>query len=209
MSIDHALSCKKGGWVVRRHNEVVRAWKRYFEKGGFRCVREEPTLRPLPRGVNARPSTNISADARADLVVRSENGRDDFYDVAIIDTFCSRNMEKSAERALTSYEDYKRSAYEDRVARLGTFTPLVCSIYGTLAPSAATTAHKVARRVDPDREERDAVLDLHSAMIQAATIKATSLCLRARSWSVLPPVPAAGTLEDAAGRMVGLRGEDH
>ena len=23
--LDHALSCKKGGWVVRRHNEVVRA----------------------------------------------------------------------------------------------------------------------------------------------------------------------------------------
>ena len=84
----------------------------------------------------------------------------------------------------------------------------MCSVYGTLAPSAAAAAYKAARRVDPDRNERDSVLDLHSAMIQASAIKATSLCLRARSRADLPPVDKAGSFEDAAGRMVGLRIRD-
>ena len=45
-------------------------------------------------------------------------------------------------------------------------------------------------------------------MIQAAVIKATSLCLRARSWAVLPRADPAGSLEDAAGRLVGLRARE-
>ena len=37
MSISHALKCKKGGWVNRRHREVLKAWMRYLEKGGYLC----------------------------------------------------------------------------------------------------------------------------------------------------------------------------
>jgi hypothetical protein len=203
--LDHFLSCKKGGWVVRRHNEVVRAWKRYFEKAGYRIVHMEPVLRALPPGAHPRPGTNTAPDARADLVVRCDDGRTWYFDVAIIDTSCPTYGAKSALKALTDYEGIKDKAYADRVAPLGSFSPLVCSVYGTLGPRAAATAHQAARRVDPERDERDAVMDLHGAMIQAAVIKATSLCLRARSWAVLPPVAAAGSLEDAAGRVIGLR----
>lgn len=75
-----------GGWVTRRHNEVVRAWKRYFEKGGCHSVQIEPVLRPPPEGSRPRPSTNVSPDARADLLVRSTDGRNEFFDVAVLDT---------------------------------------------------------------------------------------------------------------------------
>ena len=95
--------------------------------------------------------------------------------------------------------------YSDRVCPFGSFTPLVCSIYGTLAPAAAATATRVARQVDADREERDAVVDLHSAMLQAAVIKATALCLRARSFAVLPSVAPAGSLEDATSSLWAAR----
>ena len=200
--IQHALDCKKGGWVVRRHNEIVRAWKRYFEKGGSRIVHVEPLLPPLPPGAVARPSTKTTPDARADLVEREPCGRDHYYDVACLDTGAPSHLAKAtALKALEDYQDKKIAENEDRVTPYGAFTPLVCSVYGTLAPSASITAHRVARRVDPDRDEHDAVLDLHSAMMQAAVIKATSLCLRARSWSVLPPVDAAGSFEDASGRV--------
>ena len=140
-------------------------------------------------------------------MVRGPDGRDWYFDVAVIDTSCPTYANKTAVKALTDYEGLKDKAYADRVAPLGTFTPLVCSVYGTLAPSAAATSHQAARRVDPDRDERDAVLDLHGAILQAAAIKATSLCLRARSWAVLPPANAAGSLEEAADRVLGLRAE--
>lgn len=196
-SLEHALECKRGGWVVRRHHEVARAWKRYFEKGGARSVQLEPVLRPLPLGSTARPSTNLADDARADLAVRSGDGRDEFYDVAVIDTGAPSYSLKSSSKTLLDYEQRKCAQYTDRVCPFGTFTPLVCSVYGTLAPAAASTAARVARGVDANREERDAVVDLHSAVLQAAVIKATALCLRARSFAVLPIVAPAGSLDDA------------
>ena len=141
-------------------------------------------------------------------MVRGDDGCNHYYDVAIIDTSCPTYAGKTAIKALSDYEGIKNKTYADRVAPLGSFAPLVCSVYGSLAPSAAATANLAARRVDPDRDERDAVLDLHGAMIQAAAIKATSLCLRARSWAVLPRPDPAGSLEDASGRMIGLRARD-
>ena len=187
---------------MRRHHEVVRAWKRFFEKGGARSVREEPLLRPVPHGASARPSTNVADDARADLLVRGNDGRDEFYDVAVLDTGADSRVSSGSVKILDDYEGRKRASYADRVSPYGSFTPLVCSVYGTLAPAAASTAHRVARALDPDREECDAVLDLHAGMLQAAIIKATSLCLRARAWRALPPVSPAGCLEDAAGGSV-------
>ena len=82
------------------------------------------------------------------------------------------------------------------------YSLLVCSIYGTLAPAAATLAHKVANKVDPEREERDAVLDLHHVMLQTAILKAVSLCIRSRSWAALPCVAPTDALEDASGWLV-------
>jgi len=61
-SVDHALKCKKGPWIGRRHREVVRAWMRYLEKGGSASVREEPPLAPLRGGIVARPSTTCETD---------------------------------------------------------------------------------------------------------------------------------------------------
>ena len=106
---------------------------------------------------------------------------------------------KPSADALEAYEQKKIGKYTDRVGSRGTFTPLVCSVYGTLAPAAAKVAHQVAQQVDPDREERDAVMDLHRTMIQVSVLKAVSLCIRARSWASLPVVPGVEALEDASG----------
>ena len=84
--LDHLLSCKKGGGVVRRHNEVMRAWKRYFEKAGYRTVHLEPVLRTLPPGALPRTGANTAPEVRADLVVRGDDDCNHYYDGAITDT---------------------------------------------------------------------------------------------------------------------------
>ena len=106
---------------------------------------------------------------------------------------------------LEAHEVAKKAEYGDRVALMGDFVPLVCSIYGTLAPEAHLLAARAARQVDPDWEEREAVLDLHRVMLQVGIIKATSICLRGRSLRVVPNSPnppdfvldRTGTLIDA------------
>jgi hypothetical protein len=207
--LDHALRCKKGGWVSRRHLEVIRAWKFFLQKGGYHSIREEPFLRPLPAGAVARAGTTRDLDARADLVARGEGGRDWYFDIAVIDSFAALPLGKSSLKALTDYETKKNKKYFDRIAPLGGFTPLVCTIYGTLGPAASVFAHRVAHRVDPDREERSAVVDLHSAVLQTAIIKATSLCLRGRCQTTLPlaDVPTSFP-EDAAGQLFLARERD-
>ena len=209
--IDHALRCKKGGWVSRRHLEVIRAWKFYLSRGGFHSVREEPYLRPLPPGAVVREGTTRELDARADLVARGDGGRDWYFDIAIIDSLADRHSSggKSSVKALTDYEKKKNTKYSDRIAPFGGFIPLISTVYGTLGPAAALFAHRVAHGVDPDREEKSAVVDLHTTVLQAAIIKATSLCLRGRSLASLPPVDVAPTFpEDAAGQLFVMRERD-
>ena len=198
--VGHLLKCKRGGWVSRRHKEVLRAWKAYLERGGATAVYEEPFLLPVRHGVAVRPGTTLAPDARADIVARGvfQHGKDEYYDIAVLDTGANCYEGKSSAEVLEKYEERKNAKYKDRVAPHGSFTPLICSIYGTLAPAASKTAHQVARQVDPEREERDAVLDLHHVLIQTSVLKATSLCLRARSWAVLPQVDASEALEDAS-----------
>jgi len=128
-----------------------------------------------------------------------QHGRDEFRDIAVLDTGANCYRGKLSIDILEAHEARKNAKYHDRIAPHGTFTPLVCSIYGTLAPAAAKLANKVANKVDPEREERDAVLDLHHVMLQTAIMKAVSLCLRSRSWAVLPSVAPADALEDASG----------
>ena len=191
--------------MSRRHKEVLRAWKAYLERGGATAVYEEPWLLPLKKkhGVSVRPSTTLASDARADIVARGlfQHGRDDYYDIAVLDTGADCYRGKLSIDILEAYEEKKKGKYHDRIAPHGSFTPLICSIYGTLAPAAAKLAHKVANKVDPEREERDVVLDLHHVMLQTAILKAVSLCIRARSWAALPSVAPSDALEDASGWM--------
>ena len=205
-SIDHLLKCKRGGWVSRRHREILRAWKSYLERAGATAVYEEPYLLPVRPGAVVRPLTTTASDARADIVARGlfQHGRDNYYDIACLDTASACYQGKDALEVLETYEKKKIGKYADRVAPHGAFTPLICSIYGTLAPMASKLAHEAARKVDPDREERDAVMDLHHVMIQTSVLKAVSLCIRARSWAVLPVVAPSDALEDASGWMVAL-----
>ncbi len=194
--------------MSRRHLEVLRAWKRYLIRGGYSTVHEEPLLRPLPPGAIARSGTTLEMDARADLVARGEGGRDWYFDVAVIDSGAPSYLKKTLTKVLQEYEEYKLRKYADRVAPLGAFSPLVCTVYGTLAPSAALSAHRVAHGVDPDRDERSSTVDLHAAVLQASIIKATSLCLRGRAWTSLPLVDVADPIEDASGSLVAAKGRD-
>ena len=125
----------------------------------------------------------------APSMVRSlfQAGREIFGDTAVIDTGARSYRFQTSAEVLEAHEAKKKVEYGDRVALMGDFVPLVCSIYGTLAPEALMLAARAARQVDPDWwEERGAVLDLHRVMIQVGIIKATSLCLRGRSLRVLP-----------------------
>jgi hypothetical protein len=152
--VSHALKCKKGGWGVRRHNEVVRAWIALFKRVST-YVEPEPTLAP-PIGLT-RSTTTRRIDARADILARGllVPMQDDYHDVAVIDTGAASYVDRKSASVLQDKETMKRGKYEERVEPLGgSFTPLVCSVFGTLAPEAHGLLTRVVKGLDTEQAEK-------------------------------------------------------
>jgi hypothetical protein len=189
--VTHALKCKKGAWVRRRHDEVKKAWATLFKKVSTTVV-EEPFL-PLPTGLRTtKKTTSLDLDARADIFVRgiSRPLSNDYFDVAVIDTGTNSHVGKKSMTALRDKEQRKRAKYDERIQAVGSFTPLVCSIYGTLAPEAAKTLQLIVKGLDEEQPEKRNMIALQRVYLQTAIIKATSMCLRNRSTDIPPDAVA-------------------
>ena len=179
--IAHALKCKNGDWVKRRHNEVARTWATLFKRVSP-TVEMEPYL-SSPVGAK-RPSTSKKVGARADIFATGifRNGQGAYFDIAVIDTGAACHV-----AALKDKEQRKRVKYEERAEMAGgTFAPLVCSVYGTLAPEAAKVLSLAIARLDEENGEKRSSGRMLRVGVQVAILKATSLCLRARSMTEPP-----------------------
>ena len=175
----------------RRHDEVKKAWVTLFKKVSTTVV-EEPFL-PLPDGLRTtKKSTTLDLDARADVYVRgiSRPLSNDYFDVAVIDTGTKSHVNKKSMTALRDKEKRKRDKYEERVQVVGTFTPLVCSVFGTLGPDAAKTLQLTVKGLDEEQPEKSNMIALQRVYLQTSIIKATSMCLRNRSADVPPDAVA-------------------
>lgn len=114
-SISHALKCKKGAWIRRRHEEVKAVWAVLFKKVS-RYVDLEPYL-PAAIGVEfSKGSTTRDPDARADILVRGlfQPLQETFLDVAVVHTGADGYSHLSSSQVLRSKETAKRSKYEER-----------------------------------------------------------------------------------------------
>ena len=184
-SLQHALKCKKGGWVVRRHREVLLAWASLFERVAS-FVEEEPALPLIPGVVFSDPRTTTDPAARADIMARGvfQPQTNSYYDTAVIDTAADSYVRCSVVSTLASKERLKRRKYDERVRPLGTFTPLVCSVYGTLGGEAEKVLTLVTSRLKTARTEKRDAAFLLRVCLSAAVVKATSVCLRERSHDI-------------------------
>ena len=73
-SVDHALSCKKGGYVTFRHDVLVETEAELLREAKCRNVYIEPSL--LPTSAQFHPKGTITADgARLDIVATGLYGK--------------------------------------------------------------------------------------------------------------------------------------
>ena len=76
----------------------------------------------------------------------------------------------------------KTAKYEERARMLGgTFVPLVCSVFGTLAPESVKLLSHGVGELSEEPSEKRCTTKMQRVALQVAILKATSLCLRARS----------------------------
>jgi len=91
---------------------------------------------------------------------------------------------------------------------LGTFTPLACSVYGTLAPEAEQVLGKVVSKLWVERQSKEDTYFVHRVCLQLAVIRATSLCLRGRTLATLIDCDVHEDLEEETEDRLGMAMED-
>ena len=131
-NIQHALSCKNGGFVTLRHN-ILRDKTASLLTEVCKDVKIEPQLHTLT-GETINTATNDSEEARLDVSARGfwVPGQKAFFDIRVFNPLARRYGNQNLKKAYDNNEKEKKRLYNERVLQCerGSFTPLVFSTHG-------------------------------------------------------------------------------
>lgn len=147
-SVEHVLSCPKGGFPSIRHNEL-RDLTATLLTEICNDVRIEPDLQPLSSEVMLRRTANTTDGARLDVAANGFwGGRYErtFLDVRVFNPYASSNCNTPILKCFRKHEMEKKRAYEQRILEVehATFTPLVFSASGGFGKEATTFYKRLA-----------------------------------------------------------------
>ena len=127
-TVNHALTCKKGGFIAQRHDTIRDLLTSHINKV-YRNVETEPLLQPLDNEVFILQSTVMSQEARLDMKAGGvwTPGVTAFVDVCVTHVNSRSNQGKHTATIFKEQENEKKRKYNQRVmdVEMGTFTPLV------------------------------------------------------------------------------------
>ncbi len=137
-SIDHALSCKKGGYPIIRHNAIRDTAAIIMREAGCVDVRIEPGLQDCSKDKSLNKSTNTQQGARLDVSARGIFGTFErtFCDVRVTHPNCPSSVYKPLPNVYKEHEAIKKREYEERVRQTEkvSFVPLVFTTSGVMGP---------------------------------------------------------------------------
>ena len=156
-SVDHALSCKKGGYVTFRHDVLVETEAELLREAKCRNVYIEPSL--LPTSAQFHPKGTITADgARLDIVATGLYGKNEktFMDVRITHPNAPSNMSTPVDKLLLRNETEKKTKYGSRIINTerASFIPLVFTTSATTAPECNKFHKRLADLIANKRKEQ-------------------------------------------------------
>jgi hypothetical protein len=181
-SIDHALICPKGGYVIFRHNRVRDTFAKILQEV---CtdVKTEPCLIPIESDFNNSIVGNKNDGARLDVScvgVWSPLERT-LLDVRIFHPCAPSYMSKSVNQLYAENERSKKRAYNARVINIekATFVPLVFSTHGGMAPECRTFVKRVASKIAYKRgEEYSSIINHLTTRLRFSLLRSILLMLR-------------------------------
>ena len=115
-SLDHSLTCKKGGYVFLRHNALVDTEAELLREAKCKNVQTEPPL--LPTAPELHPNgTNTADGARLDIVATGLFGRCErtFMDVRVTHQNALSNISLLLHKLLIRNEKEKKMNYNSKV----------------------------------------------------------------------------------------------
>ena len=139
-SINHALSCKKGGFVAQRHDGIRDLLTSVISKV-CKKMETEPHLQPLDNERLNLKTANMSPEVRLDIKagVFWSCGVTAFFDVRVSHVNSTSNQNKRTLKIFREQENEKKRQYLQRVLEVkhGTFTPLVFGTNGGMGGESA------------------------------------------------------------------------
>jgi len=182
-TIEHVLSCVKGGFPSIRHNEIRDVTSTLLSEV-CHDVATEPHLQPLNGEVFPHRSANAEDGARLDIVASSFwGGRYErtFFDVRVFNPYATSNQHPQQQSVYRRHERLKRNAYEQRIREVehASFTPLVMSLTGGLGPAATTTYKHLASLLSAKwNQSYGSVMAWLRCRLSFSLLRSSIMCIR-------------------------------
>ena len=154
-SVNHCLTCKKGGYVILRHNSLRDLFAELLREF-CHDVDTEPVLLPLT-GEKLPPGSNTADGARLDVSARGLYSPLDkaFIDIRVFKSLAKSNWEKKPADMYKSNQNEKRREYGPRltqVEKAGGFIPAILSTSGGIGKECDIP--RIAERIALKRKEK-------------------------------------------------------
>ena len=150
-TVEHALSCKKGGLITLRHNDVAAEWHHLCGQAfTASAVSDEPlihTSRAAQAGTAAPRVTQVDPELRGDVAVHGfwKRGITTIFDARITDTDAPTYRGQDPAKVLAKHEKEKKEKYlQPCLDRRRHFTPLVFSVDGLRGAEATAATKRLA-----------------------------------------------------------------
>ena len=154
-SVNHCLTCKRGGYVLVRHN-AVRDTLAEVLREVCKDVKVEPQL--LPVTGEALPAGAITTDgAKSDVSAIGlwHPMNRAFIDVRVFNPHAPSNAAKTLEQMYVTHEQEKKRKYLARILQVekGTFSPAIFSCSGGASPETTKLLKIIAAKMAMKRRE--------------------------------------------------------
>jgi hypothetical protein len=182
---EHAMSCRKGGLILQRHNDIAAEWGSLCSQAHTSsCVSDEPLIHSS-RDVQVAGAdrTEPAPELRGDVGVHGFwcRGRTAIFDIRVTDTDAPSNRNMAPERVLARHEKEKKTRYGALcIARHRSFTPLVFSVDGLQGEEATAASRRLASSLAAKwKRSYSEVCGFVRSRLSVALVRSASRCLRA------------------------------
>ena len=206
-SIDHALTCKRGGFQILRHNEIRDMTAKLLSEV-CHSVATEPPLQPLSGETFTYSSAIVGAEERLDIKARGfwNLAQDAYFDVRVFHPNAPCYRSKDVAAACKQHESAKKREYNQRVQHVehGVFTPLVFTTTGSMGKEGTTFYKRLADMLSRKQEKPySVVMGWLRCRLTFALLRSAILCIRGTRSSFNHPVNEQNlTLASVEGQIV-------
>jgi hypothetical protein len=182
---EHAMSCRKGGLILHRHNDLVATWGQLCGQAHTPSTVSDEPLIQTSQDVRAAGAnrTEPTPELRGDIAVHGfwTRGSTAIFDVRVTDTDAPSNRNTAPAKVLQRHEAEKKAKYGALcIARRRTFTPLVFSVDGMQGVEATAASRRLASSLASKwKRSYSEVCGFVRSRLSIALVRSASRCLRA------------------------------